>query len=283
MSADPRFDVFPDQSAPERKRSKWMTCAIGCLIFLVIGIVLVAIFLFWLSRNWREFAANIGTQVVNQTIDDSGLPAQEKAEVKEQVKRVADALRQNRISSEQASKFVDLMQKSPLLPMLVVYGIDKGYIVKSGLSEDEKREGRVSLERFTRGMIDKKIDQQGIDAVMSHVADRQGNGEWKMRQQVTDAELRAALAEAKARADAAQIPAQAEAVDPSDEFKRIIDEVLGEGAAGALQDAGKVEPPKAEEPKPDAAAADTSKPPATDAAAPPPDPATAEPKAATEQ
>ena len=112
------------------------------------------------------------------------------------------------------------------MPTIIVGAIDQHYLQRSGLSAEEKAEGRLTLQRFARGAIDKKIDEQGIDAVMAHVADRQPNGEWRLRQQISDQDLRAALTEAKARADAAEIPAEPEAVDPSDELKRIIDESL---------------------------------------------------------
>ena len=64
---------------------------------------------------------------------------------------------------------------------------------------------------------------------MSHVADKEPNGEWRMRQQLSDADLRAALTEAKARADAANVAAEPEDVKPSVELKRIIDETLNQG------------------------------------------------------
>ena len=64
---------------------------------------------------------------------------------------------------------------------------------------------------------------------MVHVADRQPDGNWRLRQQVSDADLRAALTEAKAQADKAGIAEEPEEFDPSDEFQRIIDEALNEG------------------------------------------------------
>jgi hypothetical protein len=75
-------------------------------------------------------------------------------------------------------------------------------------------------------MVDGKIDEDGFDAVMKHVADRKRDNSWELRSRVSDAELRAALAEAKAQADAAGVPGEPPEVDPSDEVKRIIDEAL---------------------------------------------------------
>jgi hypothetical protein len=105
--------------------------------------------------------------------------------------------------------------------------IEKQYLAASGLSAEEKAAGMVSLQRFIRGTVDDKIKQPGIDAAMSHVAVRNpAGGEWKLKQPLTDEELRAFFAEAKKQADEAGIPEQPEKVDPSEEVRKIVDEAL---------------------------------------------------------
>lgn len=246
MDTEHRFEILPGEYAePKKPRSKWATCLIGCLITFAVFMVLMIILGIWVARNIRTWAADFGSQAVNRAIEQSDLPPQEKIEVKEQVDRVGSAFRDGRISMEQAATIVEKVMKSPLMPALVVSAMNIHYIERSGLSNDEKKEGRVSLERFTRGMIQGKIPNEGMDKVMMHVADRRGGGDWRLRQKVSDADLRLALNEAKAQADAAQIPAEAESFDPSDEFKRIIDEALEKGAAGRERGAGGAE--KAEE------------------------------------
>jgi hypothetical protein len=229
MATEHRFEIIPDEGeATPRQRSKWASCLIGCLVVLGVMLVLMIIVAVWVARNWRGWAADFGSQAVNQAIDSSDLPPQEKGEVKVQVERVEQAFRDGRISFQQAGMILQKVFESPLMPALVVAAIDKHYIERSGLSDDEKAQGRVALNRFTRGTIDDKIDKQGLDAVMVHVADRQPDGNWQLRQQVSDADLRAALTEAKAQADKAGIAEEPEEFDPSDEFKRIFDEALNE-------------------------------------------------------
>jgi len=82
-----------------------------------------------------------------------------------------------------------------------------------------------------RGAIDGTIDEASMDAAMAHIADRQEGGGWQLRNQVSDAQLRAFLAEAKAAADEADVPPQPEDFDPSEEVKRIIDQAMGEPEA----------------------------------------------------
>lgn len=228
MASDHRFDVFPEQGESPR-RSKWAGCLIGCLIAAGITILLIIAVGIWVARSFRGWAADFGSQAINRGIDDSDLAPQEKMEVKEQVSRVDKAFRDGRISMQQAGVIIQKVMQSPLMPTLVVGAVDKHYFQQSGLSEDEKSQGRLTLKRFARGVIDKKIDDQGIDKVMSHVADRNSNGSWQLRPRVSDEELRAALAAAKADADDAGVAAQPENIDPSDELKKIIDESMPAG------------------------------------------------------
>jgi hypothetical protein len=141
---------------------------------------------------------------------------------------VATAFADDRITKEQAGAILDKLMHSPLMPSLVVAAVDKMYFDRSGLKDDEKVAGRLALERFAQGVIEGKIKQDGIDAVLSHVADRQGDKDWQLRQNVSDEELRAAIGEAKLRADTAEIPVTLEKFAPSEEVKRIIDDALGE-------------------------------------------------------
>ncbi len=224
MASDHRFEIEPNQGEP-RKRSKWASCLIGCLIAAGIAVLLMIGVGIWVARNFRGWAADLSSQAINQSIDSSDLAPQEKIEVKAQVDRVDKAFRDGRISVQQAGTIVQKVMQSPLMPTLVVGAVDKHYFSTSGLSDDEKTEGRLTLKRFARGVIDKKIDEKGIDKVMAHIADRQGN-DWRLRPKVSDDELRAALAAAKADADEAGIAAQPENIDPSDELKKIIDESM---------------------------------------------------------
>ena len=215
-----------ESSAPAERKSGWRTCFTGCLIVLVIVVVIGILVGFWIARHWRDWAATGLTEGIRQAVSSSQLPAKEQQEVMVQVERVAKAFREEKMSAEQlgvlAQKFVD----SPLMSLLVASTLERQYIAKSGLNDAEKAEARVTLQRFIRGSIDDKIDKAGIDAAMAHVADRDARGEWKLRQTLTDDELRAFLTEAKKQADAANIPEQPAEIDPSEEIKKMVDEAL---------------------------------------------------------
>lgn len=227
MVTDPRFDVQPDDyTETQKRRSKWTSCLIGCLIVAGVALILMIIVGVWVAKNFRGLAADAGTDAMEKMIEASDFPQAEKAELLVQVHRAGKGFKDGEISFEQVGVIVTKLTQSPLMPALAAAVIDKQYFEKSGLSAEEKAEGRIAMQRFARGMIDEKIAQAGIDAVMAHVAIRQPNNQWKMKTQVTDADLRAAITEAKAQADKAGIPEVPEAVDPSDEIKKIIDQVM---------------------------------------------------------
>jgi hypothetical protein len=230
MSTEHRFDPY-GEDRPQRQRSWLSTCLFGCLIAAVIGVVLAAIAAYWIARNWRDWTARVLSDGINQSIDESDLPPQEKEEIKVQVTRVADAFRNKKISNEQITVLFQELMESPILAAFVVQAAEEKYLDPSGLSDEEKAEARITIQRFTRGAVEGKIDQASVDAAVENIADPQENGGWQLRERVTDAEIRAFLAAAKAEADKANIPEEPMEFDPSDEIKRIIDNAMGEQLA----------------------------------------------------
>ena len=245
-------DMYDDPQHEEAPKKKGMSgCLLGCLITFVILVVLAVLLAVIVARNWREWSATVSTQVIEQAIEATDLPEEEQSEVMEQVNRVADAFREKQISMEQLARIMEQLQQSPLIPSFVVSAIEEKYFNSSGLSDEEKSEARNTLNRFVQGMLQQKIAEDELDDVMSHVADRQPDGSWQLREQVSDDELRAMLEAAKAKADAAGIAEQVDEVDPSDELRRIIDQSMSD-AAPAMPPADvpevDLDPPGAAEP-----------------------------------
>ena len=252
MATDPRFDpTGGEMMAEEPRRSRFSTCLSGCLLVLGIVLLLGVIAGFWIWNNWRDWVADFASQAIEQGIDAWDLPAQEKQEVQAQVDRVIGAFRDERLSAEQLATIMSKLVDSPLMTTMVAVAVDKMYLEKSGLSDEEKAAGRQDLKRFVRGVVDDKIDQQATDEVMVHIADHHGD-QWQLREHVSDADLRAFLAAAKDQADKAEIPAEPEEIDPSDEIKRIVDEAMGE-AIGEQE----AEPPAETEPQAERPAANS--------------------------
>jgi len=227
MAGDTRFDAdgLPTNMGGQ-PRSKWAGCLIGCLVAFVILIVLAIVGAYLAYKHARPFVANAMGEALGQAIDDSDLPAEEKVEVKEQITRVATEFGEGRMTFEQLGKVFENLTNSPLMTSIVISVVDQKYLERSGLAEDEKAAARQTVRRFVRGMVDEKIPKESADAAMQHVATRPEGGEWKLKDQVTDEELRAFLEAAKTAADTAAVPAEPEDFDPSDEIKKVIDQAM---------------------------------------------------------
>ena len=227
MVTDPRFDPQPTSTeAPPTERSGCKSCLMGCGIAAIILLVLAVIVGIWVYRNWRDWGATLASKALAEAVEATALPPAEKQEMKVQIDRLTEAFRNERLPLERLGPLIDQIVKSPVMTTLIVSAAEKQYLDKSGLNDEEKAEGRQTLRRFLRGLIDEKIKEQELDAVMVHIADRQPGGQWELRRQVSDGDLRKFLSAAKEAADKAEIPNEPETVDPSDELKKMIDEAL---------------------------------------------------------
>ena len=209
------------------QRGCMKSCLTGCLWISLVLIIVGVVLGYWIAKNWRNWAADVGSDAIKQSLDASELPEAEKAEIGVQVDRLAAGFREGRISLEQMIEIVRRLAESPLATSLIVSVVDSKYLASSGLSDEEKESGRKTLRRFARGVIDNRIPEADRDATLEHLADKRDDGNWEIREQVTDEDLRAFLAAAQADADAAQIEDEPEVIDPSEELRLIVDEALG--------------------------------------------------------
>jgi hypothetical protein len=228
MATDPRFGVDETQWNEPKQRSWWQTCLIGCLIIFVVMLAVAVLAAIWVTHHWRGWASNLGSAAIKQAVDASDLVPQQKQAIGDQVDRVADAFSSGRLSVDQMGSIMEKLAKSPLMTSIMVTAADKKYLARSGLSDAEKAEGRETVRRFASGAVEKKIDKAGIDAAMAHISDIEPGDRVRMRQTVTDEELRAFLAEAKLQADKSGIPNEPPMVDAPAEFKKIVDEAMNE-------------------------------------------------------
>lgn len=218
-------DTFQIEQPTQPKKGSG--CLKGCLIAAAVLLVLALLLAWWVSANWRSWGSDFAKMATDQMIEESGLPEAEKAELKAEVKRLTDGFADGSLSLEQLQEVVLGLVESPLVPMFMVQAAEKQYLNGSGLSDEEKAAGKVTLQRYASGLASETIKTDSTDRVLVHIADKDAEGQWQMRETVTDEELKAFLDAAKKEADEAGVPEEVEPVDPSDELKKVIDAVLG--------------------------------------------------------
>ncbi|MDZ4656340.1 MAG: hypothetical protein SH868_02050 [Bythopirellula sp.] len=221
-----KFEIEPEEeNRPER--GCMGGCLKGCFMLVLIMVALVAVLGYVVSQNWRGWSASLANMVIGETLEASNLPPQEQQEIRDELDRPLDALQDGTLSIQQFDELAQVIIESPLMPSLAVSMIESHYFNQSTLTPEEKQAGGLALRRFVRGVIDQKIEEAQIEAVISHVADQEANDQWRFREKVSDEDLRRLIATAEQEADKAGVPAQVESVDPSDEIGKIIDAVMG--------------------------------------------------------
>lgn len=226
MAESQKFEIEPEEDY--RKESGCMGgCFKGCFIMLLVMVVVIGGCTFIVSRNWRDWAASVGDMMVDEALNNSNLPDQEQEEIKQELERPLNALRQGQLTIGQMEEIGNVVLQSPLMPLLAVTAVEAQYFARSGLTDEEKHGGKVALHRFARGVIEDKIGEPAIDAVMSHIAEKKADGGWVFKQTATDEDLRIMIVTAAQEADRAAIPAEVPEIDPSSEIRRIVEEVMG--------------------------------------------------------
>jgi hypothetical protein len=209
----------------------------GCLWALLFGglggIVAVALCCgiggYYFVKNAKSMAVDFGRSVAVKMIEDSELSEEDQQEVIAQVDRVVAAYKAGEIDEKDLERILTEIQNSPLIPLAVVYGVEKQYLDKSGLTDEEKADARKQLQRLVRGVMEKKIAESQADALMAPLQQTGPNGEKQMKPVLTDEEIKTFVAGAKKLADDAEIPDEDFRVDIGEEVKRIVDVGLGEG------------------------------------------------------
>lgn len=219
---------------PQGGTNVWKVLGIGCLLLVLLTVVGGGLGAWYVYKNARRVLAELGREMAVQVIQDAGMSKEQQKAFILQVDRLTNAVKEGQLGAKDFEMFAEKFAESPLLPMAVVGMAERQYIRNSGLSDEEKAEGAKALNRFTNGAFEKdesgkrKISKAEVDEVLDLITIKKtGDGENReLKKSLTDEEVRALIAKAKAKADAAGIPAEVPEIDPADEFRKLVDEIL---------------------------------------------------------
>lgn len=219
----------PVASAPPGGGSNvWKYLLFGCLGFFFILLLFCGGVGVYFYYNAGKMMAGLARTFIVEMVNQSELSAEDKQQVIAQVDRVVDAYKAGRLTSQDMEKVAQELQKSPLPIMFMTYAAKAKYIDQSGLTDEEKRAANQALMRFGRGVIDKKISESDAQALFDSVTEPGPGSEKKLKESLTDQELRDLIAKAKKLADDAQIPEEIPPVDIGDEIERVLNNALGD-------------------------------------------------------
>ncbi len=197
--------------------------AVGVIVLLIIiGGIIVAC-------NARKWGANLAEKGLHQAIDQSSLTDAQKSGAKLRITDLATGFKNKDITLEDMGKIVEEMETSPLIPAVVVQVIKDAYIAPSGLTDEEKAEGGLALDRLARGVFEGSISPERAQEIAAPMDKNTSNDQLDLKEpgDVTDDELRQIIADAKAEADAQDIPEEAWDIDFVAELDKLIENALG--------------------------------------------------------
>jgi hypothetical protein len=194
------------------------------VLLIIFGVIFLCMVIgaVYVGMHWRSWTADVANVAVQGVLRDSGLPPDQQQSILAEVKQLGDDFKTGRISTEHISRVAKAISDSPLIPLAGVQLARHKYIEPSDMSEKEKAEAVLSLQRFARGVYEKKISKEELNEAVKPVADLRDNGSWKIKDNPTRMEIEQFVANVKARADAAMIPNEPFDVNIAEELKKAI-------------------------------------------------------------
>lgn len=209
---------------PPALTSRRGSVVVGCLVALVIVIAIALAGGIYVWMSWKGWAASITRATVREVLKESNLAEDQKQAITAEIETLTKDFEEGRVSLDDLQRVGEEIAQSPLLPLAAVQAAKEKYIDGSEMSAEEKAASERTLQRFARGVHERKItpaEEKITDAIKPIVRLKPGNN-WELKDNPTRLELDQFLANCKAEADAAQIPDEPFVIDFAAEIRKII-------------------------------------------------------------
>ena len=203
-------------------------CGKGCLIVSLICLAILLIGGTYVALNFKSLGARAVAYLVKKTIEESHLPADQKQSLVNRVDRLRDDFIDGKINDEQLKRIAEEILQGPLLPVGMVMFIEQQHVASSGLSEEEKKQAHLTLQRLARGVIEKKIPYANLDPLFKAISTIDAEGNQELKKKLTDKELRDFLTLAQREVEAANISEEPLKIDLAKELDEAIERGMQE-------------------------------------------------------
>jgi hypothetical protein len=212
--------------------SKWgdqRGIAGGCLIAIALLIVILVGGGMFVANHYRVWAAKAVTMAMAAVINESDLPAEEKNQIVDILDQVKENYLVEEIQLEELGTILEAMGDCPSLAIGMVVQFEASYVTPSALSEAQKAEAHLHLNRFAQGLINDSIGWGQLEDVTAPITEATANHEKTLKppHRCSAFEIQQVVANAKAAADQQNIPLFFMDIDISDEFLKTIESALG--------------------------------------------------------
>jgi hypothetical protein len=202
--------------------------ATGCLIAIIVVVLIIVGGGIYVAKNFKSWAAAGITAAMSMMIEESDLPDVEKSEIVEILNQVKEEYLAGDISLEELEQILEAMVDCPAIAMGIIVQFEASYVESSILSDGEKNDAKLALNRFAQGLTSGEIGWEEIEAIVAPISETTAEGDITLKEpaRVTVDEIREVLAAVKLAADRAGIPEQLLEIDISESFKESIEQAL---------------------------------------------------------
>lgn len=215
---------------PEPAKKPMSGCAIAaiiCGVLFVLFLIAAGLGLWWLKNNGRALGTDLATSAMKEGLNEVDIPADQRQRIDSRIDNIGQQFKDGELEFEQVVSIFEKISESPLMSAGMSLFFKRAYLQNSGLSEEEKEAAEVSIQRFTRGAIDKSISAETSESAMDLISTKDAEGNREFKEKLSDNELRAFLAAITTAADDAGIPEIVPEFNFADEFDKAVDEALG--------------------------------------------------------
>jgi hypothetical protein len=194
------------------------------VLLIIFGVIFLCVVVasIYAAMHWKEWAADFANLTAREMVKESGLPDDQKKMILSEIEQVGNDFKSGKISTEQLAMMAKAIQDSPLIPLAGVQVARQKYIEPSTMSDKEKAEAILSIQRFARGVYEKKISRETLTNVVGPVAEVRPGGQWIPKENPTRMEIDQFVANAKAKADEAMIPSEPFDFNIAEELRKAI-------------------------------------------------------------
>lgn len=205
--------------------------ATGCLIALAILVLALIGGGVYVYMNWKGWAAAGVQAVAREVVNNSDLPDDQKTAILAEITTLTDDFKAGKITLEELQRVGEAVAESPLIPLAAVAAARQKYVEPSDMTDEEKASAIRSLQRFARGVHEKKIPVEAIEDVVKPITTLRPDGQWELKETPTRLELDQFVENAKSQADAAEIPDEPFDLNIAEELKKAIASARGTGGS----------------------------------------------------
>jgi hypothetical protein len=211
------------QDTPTQKTGCLGGPAVGCLAFIGVLAVIAIVGLVILSMN----AVSIATSMAVSAVEQSDLPKTEKEDLIRMTKRLDQEYEAGKISDQQMSRIFERIEKSPVTEVSRVYALTELWLEPSGLSQDEKRQARRTLNRLAHALHDGSVNREDFKQALQPLDQEGFFGQgFQPKRDPSDEQLREALGNLRQRLDEAGVPKDPEPYSLSAQLAKAINQAL---------------------------------------------------------